>query len=63
MAFTLEVSVFSKFGDSSSCQIIAGTPPMVVMRSRSMSSSARSGSHLYMITSLAPNATELSMMA
>src|SRR4051812_41648232 len=49
-----EVSRFSKWGDCSTCHTIDGTPPKLVMRSRSMSSRARSGSHLYINTSLLP---------
>src|SRR5436190_22577605 len=49
-----EVSRFSKSGDCSTCHTIDGTPPKLVMRSRSMSSRARSGSHLYISTSLLP---------
>src|SRR5471030_632276 len=37
-----------------SCQAMVGTPPAEVTRSRSMSSKARTGSHLRIITSLAP---------
>ena len=43
-------------GDASTCHTIAGTPPNVVMRSRSISSSARSASHLCMITIFPPDA-------
>ena len=38
------------------CITMAGTPPKVVMRSRSMSSRARSGSQWCIITSLLPAA-------
>ena len=41
-------------GDASRSQLWVGTPTKFVTRSRSMSSSARSGSHLYMITSFSP---------
>ncbi len=40
---------------------MVGTPTKVVTRSRSISSRARSGSHLYIITSFAPDAVEPSM--
>src|SRR5688500_1463095 len=56
MLCTEEMSRVAKLGDWSTCQTMAGTPPKLVMRSRSMSSRARSGSHLYMITSLPPEA-------
>jgi hypothetical protein len=42
---------------------MVGTPTKFVMRSRSISSSARSGLHLYMSTSLAPASHELSITA
>ena len=44
-------------GDCSTCHTIAGTPPKVVTRSRSISSSARSASHLCISTSLPPAAS------
>ena len=47
----------SNDGDCSTCHTIAGTPPNVVTRSRSISSSARSASHLCISTSLPPAAT------
>src|SRR3954466_16257472 len=56
MACTLDVSRLAKSGESSTCHTIDGTPPKLVTSSRSMSSRARSGSHLYMITSLPPKA-------
>ena len=56
MLFTLEMSRLAKSGDSRTCHTMAGTPPKIVMRSRSMSSRARSASHLYMITILPPAA-------
>src|SRR5450755_4414136 len=37
-----------------SCQAMVGTPPAEVTRSRSMSWKARTGSHLRIITNLAP---------
>src|SRR5579875_2488246 len=37
-----------------SCQAIVGTPPTLLIRSRSISSKARTGSHLRIITILAP---------
>ena len=42
---------------------MVGTPTNWVMRSRSISSRARSGFHLYIRTSLVPAATALSMTA
>ena len=42
---------------------MVGTPTKLVMRSRSISSSARSGPHLYMSTSFAPASQQLSMTA
>ena len=57
----LEVSVVANFGDSSrSCDCV-GTPTKVVTRSRSISSRARSGDHLYIITSLLPPSVAPSM--
>jgi len=43
-------------GDWSTCHTMAGTPPNMVTRSRSISSSARSASHLCMSTSFPPEA-------
>ena len=57
----LDVSYFSKSGDSSMSHDIVGTPTNCVMRSRSISSRARSGTHLYMITSLKPPRKQLIM--
>ena len=51
-----EVSYLAKLGESSTCMTMAGTPPKVVMRSRSSSSSARSGSKWCIITSFPPMA-------
>ena len=48
------MSRVAKSGDSSRSQDMVGTPTKVVTRSRSISSSARSGFHLYIITSLLP---------
>ena len=53
---TDEVSRREKSGESMTCMTMAGTPPKVVMRSRSISSSARSGSQWCIITSLLPAA-------
>src|SRR3954454_19642881 len=50
----LDVSNSGNRGDSSRSQLWVGTPTKLVMRSRSMSSRARSGFHLYMITSFNP---------
>src|SRR5579884_920377 len=50
----LEVSNSEKRGDSSRSQLWVGTPTKLVTFSRSMSSRARSGSHLYIITSFTP---------
>ena len=46
----------AKSGESSTCHTMAGTPPKLVTLSRSMSSRARSGSHLCIMTSLPPAA-------
>ena len=46
----------AKLGESITCITMAGTPPKVTMRSRSMSSRARSGSQWCIITSLLPAA-------
>ena len=46
--------LFAKLGDSSTCHTIAGTPPKLVMRSRSMICRASSTSHLYMMDVLRP---------
>ena len=48
-------------GDSSRSQVIVGTPTNWVTRSRSISSSARSGDHLCIITSFEPVANDDSM--
>ena len=56
MERTLEMSLLARLGDSSTSHTIEGTPPKVVTRSRSISSRARSGSHLYMITIFPPKA-------
>src|SRR5215204_6465255 len=50
------MSRLTRLGDSSTSHTIEGTPPKVVTRSRSISSRARSGSHLYMITIFPPKA-------
>ena len=50
------MSRVSKSGCSSTCHTMAGTPPKVVTRSRSISSSARPASHLCMITIFPPKA-------
>ena len=55
------MSRLAKSGDSSRSHDIVGTPTKMVTRSRSISSSARSGFHLYIITSLLPAAKELSI--
>ena len=52
-----EVSNFEKSGESSTCITMAGTPPKVPILSRSMSSSARSGSKWCIITIFPPAAT------
>src|SRR4051812_39668592 len=57
----LEVSRLAKSGDSSRSQDIVGTPTNVVTFSRSISSRARSGFHLYIITNFVPLAKQLSM--
>ena len=51
-----EVSNLSKLGESSTCITMAGTPPKVPIRSRSISWSARSGSKWCIITSFPPAA-------
>src|ERR671911_298640 len=51
----LDVSNSAKRGDSSMSQLCVGTPTNEVTRSRSISSSARTGSHRYMITSFTPD--------
>ena len=48
------MSVVAKLGDSSRSQLCVGTPTKLVTCSRSMSASARSGSHLRIITSFSP---------
>src|SRR5215471_3553807 len=58
MLCTLEMSRLSKSADWRTCQTIDGTPPKVVMRSRSMSSRARSGFQRYIRTSLEPATIE-----
>ena len=50
------MSYLEKSGESSTCITMAGTPPKVLIRSRSMSSSARSGSKWCIITSFPPAA-------
>ena len=50
------MSRVAKLGASITCITMAGTPPKVTMRSRSMSSRARSGSQWCIITSLFPAA-------
>ena len=50
----LDVSRVAKVSASSRSQLIVGTPTKLVTRSCSISSSARFGSHLYVMTSLAP---------
>ena len=52
-----DVSNFEKLGESSTCITMEGTPPNVPILSRSISSSARSGSKWCIITSLPPAAT------
>ena len=54
----LEVSVAANRGDSRRSWACVGTPTKMVTRSRSISSSARAGSHLYIITSLLPPSAE-----
>ena len=56
MDLTEEVSRLAKLGESMTCMTMAGTPPKMVMRSRSMSSRARSGSKWCIMTSLPPAA-------
>ena len=51
-----DVSNFEKLGESSTCMTMAGTPPNVPIFSRSISSSARSGSKWCIITSFPPAA-------
>ena len=51
-----DVSYFEKSGESSTCMTMAGTPPNVPIFSRSISSSARSGSKWCIITSFPPAA-------
>ena len=51
-----EVSYLEKLGESSTCMTMAGTPPKVPICSRSISSSARSGSKWCIITSFPPAA-------
>ena len=60
-ATRLDVSNSAKRGDCSMSQLWVGTPTKFVTRSRSISSSARSGSHLYMITSFRPLAKQPSI--
>jgi hypothetical protein len=57
-ATRLEVSNSPNRGDCSRSQLWVGTPTKLVTRSRSISSSARSGSHLYMMTSFSPVAKQ-----
>ena len=56
MERTLEVSRVAKSGWSRTCHTIDGTPPKVVMDSRSISSRALPASHLCMITIFPPKA-------
>ena len=56
MDWTDEVSRLAKSGESMTCMTMAGTPPKTVIRSRSMSSRARSGSKWCIITNLPPAA-------
>lgn len=53
---TEAVSRRAKSGESSTCMTMAGTPPKLVIRSRSMSSRARSGLKWCIITSFPPDA-------
>ena len=57
----LLVSRCAKSGHSSRSQDCVGTPTKLVTCSRSISSSARAGSHLYIITSLQPAAKQESI--
>src|ERR671917_986581 len=57
----LDVSKSANRGDWSRSQLWVGTPTKLVTCSRSISSRARSGSHLYMITSFRPLAKQPSM--
>ena len=56
-----DVSRVENDGDSRRSHDIVGTPTKCVTFSRSMSSRARSGSHLYSITSLRAPATQLNI--
>ena len=58
---TEDVSYLEKLGESSTCMTMAGTPPKVAMRSRSISSRARSGSKWCIMTSFPPAATLVTM--
>ena len=62
-AWMLERSNSSKRGCSSNCQAMVGTPPTLVMRSRSMSSSAFSASKRRCSTSLLPSSIDGTRMA
>ena len=53
---TDEVSRLAKLGESMTCMTMDGTPPKMVMRSRSISSRARSGSKWCIMTNLPPAA-------
>ena len=53
---TEEVSRLANSGESITCMTMVGTPPKMVIRSRSISSRARSGSKWCIITSLPPAA-------
>src|ERR671917_1183022 len=57
----LDVSKSANRGDWSRSQLWVGTPTKLVTCSRSISSRARSGCHLYMITSFRPLAKQPSM--
>src|SRR5262245_48990069 len=57
----LLVSRRAKSGHSTRSQDWVGTPTKLVIRSRSISSSARAASHLYIITSLQPAAKQESI--
>ena len=57
-----EVSYLAKFGESSTCITMAGTPPKVPIFSRSISSSARSGSKWCIITIFPPAAVLVTMI-
>ncbi len=63
MLLRLDVSKSANFGHSNRSQLWVGTPTNEVIFSRSISSRARSGSHLYIITSLYPAAAHDSSTA